>query len=58
MHLAHDCLHYSCNGAVWIEEVSIAPPRVPDRDTWSTERKLFPAEVSDFRGTQSLTTDV
>ncbi|KAJ8588929.1 beta and beta-prime subunits of DNA dependent RNA-polymerase [Rhizopogon salebrosus TDB-379] len=40
--------------SVWIEEVSIAPPRVPDRDTWSTERKLFPAEarerLTSYRG--------
>lgn len=31
--------------SVWIEEVSIAPPRVPDRDTWSTERRVYPSEV-------------
>ncbi|KAI6100213.1 hypothetical protein F5141DRAFT_1009448 [Pisolithus sp. B1] len=40
--------------SLWIEEVSIAPPRLPDRDTWSTERKVFPSEarerLTSYRG--------
>ncbi|KAG1892133.1 hypothetical protein F4604DRAFT_1966241 [Suillus subluteus] len=40
--------------SIWIEEVSIAPPRVTDRDTWSTERKIFPTEarerLTSYRG--------
>ncbi|KAL4076292.1 beta and beta-prime subunits of DNA dependent RNA-polymerase [Scleroderma citrinum] len=40
--------------SLWIEEVSIAPPRVPDRDTWSAERKIFPSEarerLTSYRG--------
>ncbi|KIK98310.1 hypothetical protein PAXRUDRAFT_824005 [Paxillus rubicundulus Ve08.2h10] len=40
--------------SIWIEEVSIAPPRVPDRDTWSTERRVYPAEarerLTSYRG--------
>ncbi|KAF8138317.1 DNA-directed RNA polymerase I polypeptide 2 [Boletus edulis] len=31
--------------SIWIEEVSIAPPRVTDRDTWSTERRVYPSEA-------------
>ncbi|KAF9238805.1 hypothetical protein BU15DRAFT_88248 [Melanogaster broomeanus] len=40
--------------SIWIEEVSIAPPRVPDRDTWSTERRVYPSEarerLTSYRG--------
>jgi DNA-directed RNA polymerase I subunit RPA2 len=31
---------------VWIENVSIARPLVPDKDVTATERKVFPTEVS------------
>ncbi|KAH7887491.1 hypothetical protein F5I97DRAFT_2009198 [Phlebopus sp. FC_14] len=40
--------------SIWIEEVSIAPPRVSDRDTWSTERRVYPSEarerLTSYRG--------
>lgn len=33
---------------VWIEQVSISRPMVPDKDRQATERKVFPTEVSTF----------
>jgi DNA-directed RNA polymerase I subunit RPA2 len=43
-------LHAFCTEKfqVWIEQVSIARPMVPDRDKRATERKIFPAEVGIF----------
>ncbi|KAH7909455.1 hypothetical protein BJ138DRAFT_1010789 [Hygrophoropsis aurantiaca] len=40
--------------SIWIEEVSISAPRVQDKDTWSTERRVYPAEarerLTSYRG--------
>lgn len=30
---------------VWVEQVSLSRPMVPDRDKLAVERKIFPSEV-------------
>ncbi|KAH9977824.1 beta and beta-prime subunits of DNA dependent RNA-polymerase [Lactifluus volemus] len=43
---------------IWIEQVSIARPMVPDRDKRATERKIFPAEarerLTSYRGRMTV----
>ncbi|EIW82264.1 beta and beta-prime subunits of DNA dependent RNA-polymerase [Coniophora puteana RWD-64-598 SS2] len=31
--------------SIWIEDVSLSAPRVTDKDTWSTERRVYPSEA-------------
>ena len=37
--------HSPNDNIVWIEQVSIARPMVPERDKTATERRVFPSEV-------------
>ncbi|KAI9508905.1 hypothetical protein F5148DRAFT_1191368 [Russula earlei] len=44
--------------SIWIEQVSIARPMVPDRDRRATERKVFPSEsrerLTSYRGRMNV----
>lgn len=37
-------LDIDCN-AVWIDQVSVARPQVPDRDKLVQEKRVYPSEV-------------
>jgi hypothetical protein len=44
--------------SVWIEQVTIARPQVPERDKWSEIRKVFPTEVRFLRSWLAMKLDM